>query len=398
MNIGIAGPSSWSELSPWIPSYPSLPPISTFPLIGRLAALLRKRGHKITVFTTSTEISSPQLIQGDQMKVWVTPMRKKRAAYNFYANEVAFLSEAMRSSDCEIIHAHWCYEFAKAALQSGTPSLVTAHDSPSLISSFYRWTRAYLFWVFRAQLGKQVCKCAPNLTCVSPYLKKSTLPLISKDRIIKIIPNGIGLMLFQMGEQRLARHSFSASPCITTCLEGFGSRKNPICALRGFAAFRNLYPAATLVMYGQGFGLGGLAHLWAQRHRLDDGVIFKGHTPQSAMHQEMCERATVLLHPSLEESFGLGPLEAMALGIPVIGGMDSGAIPYLLNHGRAGVLVDVKNPLDICDALVALHKDSRMAHGLAQAGWDYARAHFTEDLMIDRYLSAYADIVHPSSQ
>jgi glycosyltransferase involved in cell wall biosynthesis len=398
MNIGIAGPSSWPELAPWISSNVSLPPISTFPLIGRLAALLRERGHKITVFTTSTEVSSPQLIQGDQMKVWITPMRQKRAAYNFYANEVAFLSEAMRSSDCEIIHAHWCYEFAKAALQSGAPSLVTAHDSPSLIPSFYRWTRAYLFWLFRGQVGLQVCKRAPNLTCVSPYLKNSILPLISKGRIIKIIPNGVGLMLFQMGEQRLARHSFSASPCITTCLEGFGSRKNPICALRGFAAFRNLYPAATLVMYGQGFGLGGLAHLWAQRHRLDDGVIFKGHTPQSIMHREMCERATVLLHPSLEESFGLGPLEAMALGIPVIGGINSGAIPYLLNHGSAGALVDVQNPLDICDALVALHKDSRKAHELAQAGWDYARAHFTEDLMIDRYLNAYADIVHHCSQ
>ena len=396
MNIGIAGPSSWPELAPWISSNVSLPPISTFPLIGRLAALLRKRGHKITVFTTSTEVSSPQLIQGDQMKVWITPMRQKRAAYNFYANEVAFLSEAMRSSDCEIIHAHWCYEFAKAALKSGIPTLVTAHDSPSLIPSFYRWTRAYLFWLFRGQMGRQVCWNAPNLTCVSPYLKQSIIPLVPKGRDAQIVPNGIGAILFQMGEERFARRSLSSTPCIVTCLEGFGSRKNPICALQGFAAFRNLYPTATLFMYGGGFEEGGAAHQWAQSHRLVDGVVFKGHTSQSIMHREMCERATVLLHPSLEESFGLGPLEAMALGIPVIGGKDSGAIPYLLNHGKAGVLVDVRYPLDICDALFTLHKDTQKAHQLARAGWEYAYSHFTEDLMIDRYLRAYADVLRRS--
>jgi glycosyltransferase involved in cell wall biosynthesis len=393
MNIGIAGPSSWSELAPWIPSNVSLPQISTFPLIGRLAALLRKRGHLITVFTTSTEVSCPQQIHGDQIKVWVAPMRTKRGAYDFYASEVAFLSKAMRSSSCEIIHAHWCYEFAQAALQSESPTLITAHDSPSIIPSFYHWTRAYLFWLFRGQMGRQVCGNSPNLTCVSPYLKKSIFPLVPKGRDVQIIPNGVGATLFEMGEERLARRNLSSAPCIATCLEGFGSRKNPISALKGFSAFRNLYPIATLFMYGGGFEEGGAAHQWAQRHRLVDGVVFKGHTSQSVMHREMCERATVLLHPSLEESFGLAPLEAMALGIPVIGGIDSGAIPYLLNQGNAGVLVDVRYPLDICNALITLHKDSRKTHQLAQIGWEYARSHFTEDLMTDRYLNAYTDIL-----
>lgn len=398
MNIGIAGPSSWSELAPWIPSNVNLPPISTFPLIGRLAALLRQKGHNITVFTTSTEVSYPQQIQGDQIKVWVAPMRSKRGAYDFYANEVAFLSKAMRSSSCEIIHAHWCYEFAQAALQSESPTLITAHDSPSIIPSFYRWTRAYFFWLFRGQMGKQICGNSPNLTCVSPYLKNSICPLVPKGRDVQIIPNGVGATLFEMGEERLARRSLSSAPCIATCLEGFGSRKNPISALRGFAAFRYIYPTATLVMYGGGFELGGPAHQWAQRYRLVDGVVFKGHTSQSVMHREMCERATALLHPSLEESFGLGPLEAMALGIPVIGGIDSGAIPYLLDHGKAGVLVDVRYPLCICEALIDLHKDSRRAHQIAKAGWDYARSHFTEDLMIDQYLVAYAHILNRSLQ
>jgi glycosyltransferase involved in cell wall biosynthesis len=326
----------------------------------------------------------------------ITPRRARWAAYDFYAKEVRFLADAMRASHCDIIHAHWSYEFAKAALKSGTPTLVTAHDSPSLIPSFYRCTRAYFFWLFRSQLGRQVLNYSPKLTCVSPYLKKAILPLLSKDREVQVIPNGVGTTLFAMGEERLGHSSFSSPPCIVACLEGFTSRKNPISALLGFAAFRNLYPKATMVMYGGGFEMGGPAYQWALKHRLVNGVIFKGHTPQPVMHREMCDEATVLLHPALEESFGMAPLEAMALGIPVVGGKDSGAISYLLDHGKAGVLVNVRYPLDICDALIALHRDSRKAHQLAQTAWEYARSHFTEDLMIDRYLSAYTEILRHS--
>ena len=396
MKIGIAGPVSLEPLKPWIPKDFTLPSLYSFPLIGKLAAGLLTRGHDVAIFAGSEAIEETLSLAQGPLSLKITPRRTRWAAYDFYAKEIRFLSDVMRSSHCDIIHAHWSYEFAKAALQSGTPTLITAHDSPSIIPSFYRWTRAHLFWLFRAQLGKQVIENAPNLTCVSPYLKKSILPLVPKSRAVQIIPNGVGATLFKMGEDRLVGPSFSSPPCVVTCLEGFASRKNPINALLGFAAFRNISPDATMVMYGGGFEMGGPAYQWALKHRLVNGVIFKGHTPQSVMHQEMCDKSTVLLHPALEESFGMAPLEAMALGIPVVGGKDSGAIPYLLDHGKAGVLVDVRYPLDICDALIALHSDTRKAHQLAQTGWEFARSHFTEDLMIDRYLNTYTEILRHS--
>ena len=396
MKIGIAGPVSLEPLKPWLPKDFALPSVYSFPLIGRLATGLLTRGHEVTLFAGSEALQETLSLSHGSLSLKITPRRARWAAYDFYAKEVCFLTDAMRGSHCDIIHAHWSYEFAKAALKSGTPTLITAHDSPSLIPSFYRWTRAYLFWLFRSQLGRQVLNYSPNLTCVSPYLKKSILPLLSKDREVQIIPNGVGAALFKMGEERLALLSVSYPPCVVTCLEGFTSRKNPISALLGFAAFRNHCPAATMVMYGGGFEMGGPAHQWAQKHRLVDGVIFRGHAPQSVMHQEICNKSTVLLHPAIEESFGMAPLEAMALGIPVVGGKDSGAIPYLLDHGKAGVLVDVRYPLDICDALIALHSDTRKAHQLAQTGWEFARSHFTEDLMIDRYLNAYTEILRHS--
>lgn len=394
MNIGIAGPSSWSELSPWIPSYPSLPPISSFPLIGRLAALLRKRGHKITVFTTSTEISSPQLIQGDQMKVWVTPMRKKRAAYNFYANEVAFLSEAMRSSDCEIIHAHWCYEFASAALTSGLPSLITSHDNPNEEHRFSRWTRAYPFWFLRCFLGRRILCRAHFVTAVSPYVQENIHKIADRHTHVRVIPNGIQQALFAGGRFRLDALPIKRSNfTIASVLEGFGKRKNARAALQGFSLFRSQFPQSSYVLFGGDYQQEGPAHIWARDNGLDAGVLFKGRQSQDVFHPFLLDQVDVLLHPSLLESHPMAIIEAMALGIPVVGGIDSGGVPFTLNHGEAGLLVDVRSPEAIAKALINVYQDPHTSLSFAKKAWVYAKENFAEEIMVDRYLEAYDEVL-----
>ena len=47
-------------------------------------------------------------------------------------------------------------------------------------------------------------------------------------------------------------------------------------------------------------------------------------------------KALILIHTSRGESFGMAVLEAMIIGMPVIGGEKSGNI---LDHGKAGDLV-----------------------------------------------------------
>ena len=54
----------------------------------------------------------------------------------------------------------------------------------------------------------------------------------------------------------------------------------------------------------------------------------------------------------MEESFGNTLVEAMMLGTPVIGGRDSGAVPWVLDSGRAGELVNVRSEVEVVQALV----------------------------------------------
>ena len=75
-----------------------------------------------------------------------------------------------------------------------------------------------------------------------------------------------------------------------------------------------------------------------------------GRLEHKALLREV-SRASVFLHTSLTESFGMAVAEAMALGVPAIAGSESGAIPWLLQQGAAGQLVDVRRPDAIRAAL-----------------------------------------------
>jgi glycosyltransferase involved in cell wall biosynthesis len=122
---------------------------------------------------------------------------------------------------------------------------------------------------------------------------------------------------------------------------------------------------------------------------LDTGVEFKGHTAQGILHPFLAEQADILLHPALLESHPLAITEAMALGVPVLGGRFSGGVSWTLDQGRAGTLTDVRNSNAIAASLedLAVHPKQR-AH-LARAGWERAHSLFREETMVQAYLDAY---------
>ena len=327
MHIGIAGPTSWSALQPWLPNQVDLPPIFTFPLIGRLAAGIRARGHQVTVFTTSTALQAPAEFNGNGLRVLIAPQRPKRSAYDFYRKERGFLQDAMRSSGCDVLHAHWCYEFAAAALDSGYPALVTAHDNPNEEYKYLWGTQAYPFWWFRCFFGRSLVRRSPFLTAVSPYVENNLRQIDGPNAHIRVIPNGVAEELFSLGQKRKEQPPPEDIFTFASVLEGFGRRKNARTALQAFSIFRRNFPRSRYILFGGDFQEGGPAHVWAQRQNLADGVDFRGYTPQSQFHPFLSEQTDVLLHPALLESHPLAITEAMALGVPVLAGEASGGVP-----------------------------------------------------------------------
>jgi len=135
------------------------------------------------------------------------------------------------------------------------------------------------------------------------------------------------------------------------CVADASPRKNVDLLVRAFLIVRDSIPDARLQLVGFGLGPEDQLPLKMVAGGVADGIEFIGHVGRPAL-AEMIAAAWCLVHPSLEESFGNTLVEAMMLGTPVIGGRDSGAVPWVLDHGRAGELVDVRSEAEVAQALV----------------------------------------------
>lgn len=92
----------------------------------------------------------------------------------------------------------------------------------------------------------------------------------------------------------------------------------------------------------------------------------------------------VLAYPSVMEGFGIAAVEAMAAGIPVIGGR-AAALPEVVGHEAQGLLVPPHDPEALVAALRRLVRDPDMRHRLGEAGRRRVERQFMESRMIDQY-------------
>lgn len=76
------------------------------------------------------------------------------------------------------------------------------------------------------------------------------------------------------------------------------------------------------------------------------GVVLLGNLSHEKV-LDLLKECDLMVHPSIEETFGNTLIEAMACECPIIGGKKSGAVPYVLEQGKAGCLTDVSNQREL---------------------------------------------------
>lgn len=366
-----------------------LPEGYKFPPMATLIEEYLRRGHHVSVFTLDPTTERPRTFEGERLTIHVGRYRPRarHRALDFFAAERADLVQAMRADPCDLVHAHWTYEFALAAMSSGTPYLVTAHDAPLHILRLYR--DAYRF--LRTLMAVRVSRKARFMTAVSPYVAKHFKKVLGHRGDITVIPNGLPEGLFALGEQRA--EGDEEGPVFATVLTGWGRRKNGLTALEAFGRVRTMLPGARLVMFGYGHGAGEEAEIWARRRGVEGGVEFAGTLPHPELMRRLSREADVLVHPALEEAHPVGVSEAMALGLPVIGGERSGGVPFTLEYGEAGALVDVRSAEELSACMLRLAGAPGARRALGAAARESARRRFHVEAVVDSYEEMFGKVL-----
>jgi glycosyltransferase involved in cell wall biosynthesis len=168
-----------------------------------------------------------------------------------------------------------------------------------------------------------------------------------------------------------------------------GRLKNVKSLLEAMPAVIADYPGAKLRLAGHGLtSQSPLARL-AGRLGVADNVDFLGRVGPAELGL-LYRQADLFVHASIEEACPMSVAEAMSYQLPVIGGRRAGGIPWLLDQGQAGLLVDVKRPDAIASGVLGLLEDDHLRRQMGSVAQERVRAHFSPQTVSDGYLEAYA--------
>ncbi|HTB21444.1 MAG TPA: glycosyltransferase family 4 protein [bacterium] len=382
--LGLAGPITVSRLKPWLDKGQDLSLGYGGVPVTDLAECLLKLGWSLEIFTLDPLLGESKILRGPRLRIHVGTQRRraKLRVLDHFLRERTWLRGRMAAADVDLVHAHWTYEYALAALDSGHRTLISAHDAPkrvlAFVPDFYRWMRLWM--------ARRVVKRAKRMTFVSPYLEKEWREHMGYAGRSWMIPNMACLPGPEGGGGRRQGADFVCAA------NGWNALKNTATLLKAFSSFREKRPGATLALLGYGHEAGGRAEAWARAHGAAAGVEFKGALKRPAL-LGFVRTCRFYVLPSREEACPMAPLEAMALGLPVIGGQDIGGVPYVLGGGEAGLLADIESPESLEGAMSRVWEDGALRRRLVAAGRRAVRGDFSPRSVTLAYIRAYGEIV-----
>jgi glycosyltransferase involved in cell wall biosynthesis len=165
----------------------------------------------------------------------------------------------------------------------------------------------------------------------------------------------------------------------------FWTHKNHEVLLIAYQIYRNQAGATAwdLVLTGGDDPRGQTLQELAAALGIEEHVFFKGHVSEREL-AHLYSFASALVFPSLHEGFGIPPVEAMKLGIPVVTS-DAGSLREVV--GDAALLIDPRKPRQLADAMGELASSEPLQAKLRSRGFERAR-----DFSFDAELALLAEM------
>jgi glycosyltransferase involved in cell wall biosynthesis len=169
--------------------------------------------------------------------------------------------------------------------------------------------------------------------------------------------------------------------------------KNQASVIRAVAALAGRHPRLRYELIGKGPDRQELEEL-ARSLGVGDRVAFRGAMPHQAALIELA-RGHIHVMPSIHDAFGVAHVEAMAAGLPTVGGEGTGA-EDIAAAGEGMVLVPPGDVTALARAIERLIGDDAERDRLGEAAWRTATEHFSWSRNADETLAVYEEVLRAS--
>jgi len=356
-----------------------------------LAHALALRGHRIHLISSDPPFRLREGLPGlffERVEVPPYPLFREPQYLLALTNSIARVAERER---LDIVHAHYAVPHATAAylarqMLDGAPgrtprTVTTLHGTDiTLMGSDPSYRRVVAFSIERSD----------GVTAVSQSLRADTIAQVGVRGEIAVIPNFLDCAEYRRRPDPVLRARLCPSDrcdAIVIHISNFRPVKRVEVALEVFRRIRERI-RARFVLVGDGPVRPDIERRVAAYH-LQEDVIFAGEREDPI---SWLSAADLFLLPSIEESFGLAALEAMACEVPVVASK-IGGLPELIEDGLTGFVCPPNDIDGMAARGVALLTDSALHSRITRQARDMAGARYCTDLIVPMYEAQYQQVL-----
>ncbi len=126
-----------------------------------------------------------------------------------------------------------------------------------------------------------------------------------------------------------------------------------------------------------------------KKYRIENNVIYLGERTDM---EEIYPLMDVFVLPSHREGLGVATIEASAMEKPAIV-TNTGGCPETVDDGKTGILVPVKNPVKLAEAIIYIFENPEKVKEMGKAGREKIIKEFDEQLVFDRINKEYQNFI-----
>lgn len=323
--------------------------------VNLLSAELKKRGHEISIFTSTWAPAKYEKKEENIIRLSTFPFKMTPTLFTH-----------LYKTNYDIIHVHGYQTFqpficSLAKKWNKIPLVFTPQYHP------YGRKPKIIRKMFDLFFGNYTLNMADKIIATTPIEKEMLIARGISPEKIEIIPNPIDPMFFTETNQMAVaafRQRYGLGERVILYVGRLSSTKGLENLITAFNEVKKTYTDVSLLIVGSDpEGLQKHLQKQARYLKLLD-IIFTGPLALEDLISAY-DSAKVFVLPSNYEATGLVLLEAMARRVPVIA-TNIGGIPYVIEDGGTGILVPYGNIQLIHEKIITLLSDTNLRDRIVQ--------------------------------
>ncbi len=272
------------------------------------------------------------------------------------------------------------------------PILAAARMSPAILTAAVHTSGEYLYGRKAKFMVNAAARFCDAFVCVSNDVQTFWFGTHA-GHTIRMIYNAVdtlelGNSVIGMEKEKIKKqYSIGHSP-VFAIVGRAGRHKGHDLLFRAFARLTEQFPEAGIAVIGEPVEKEFLVNL-ASELQIASKISWIGPLSRTAVAQVLAS-SDCLMIPSRYEGFGLAAIEAMALGVPVIGSA-VGGLREIIEHEKTGLLVQPEDPTGLCNAMVRMMSDTNLREHCINGGKNAMAEKFSFERFNDAWVNVLAN-------